>query len=410
MSNPLAIATVTEAVRQMLMAPVGDALTGATVKALPPDEAGTIEESFINVYLYQVSPNAALRNADVPTRSADGRLTQRPRAPLDLHYLLTAYGKGPAIIDRELNPQLMLGAVIRALHDQPFLTRTLIDSVVQNPPLVGSDLGQSSESVKLTPVSLSIDELSKLWSVFFQSRYALSVAYIASVIFIEGEDAPSSPLPVQSHRVVVVPSLGPRIESIASQAAAASPVVENQVILWNFILHLAGRGLRGAATTVRIGDSVIAPASVRDDRITVDLASIPAGERRAGVRTVQVIQEIDFGAPSGVHQAFESNSAAFMLAPKVISATQLTTPDVVVEVTVEPDVRAGQRLVLALDQRPLPASGPVAYTFSEVAAADGAAQRIPIAGVAAGTYLVRLRVDGAESPIDTTTPVTVAVP
>jgi hypothetical protein len=41
------------------------------------------------------------------------------------------------------------------------------------------------ENVKLTPISLSLEELSNLWSVFFQVPYALSVAYEAAAVLIE---------------------------------------------------------------------------------------------------------------------------------------------------------------------------------------------------------------------------------
>ena len=36
----------------------------------------------MNVYLYQVTPNAAFRNVDLPTRRADGTLVKQPVAAL----------------------------------------------------------------------------------------------------------------------------------------------------------------------------------------------------------------------------------------------------------------------------------------------------------------------------------------
>ncbi|MCU1228686.1 MAG: hypothetical protein JWO97_1570 [Acidobacteria bacterium] len=406
MSNYLAIASVTETLRLMLDKPVSQVPFSASVKTLPLDKASTAEGAFLNVFLYQVSPNAALRNADLPTRAGDRTLMQRPRAALDLHYILTAHGD-----DKLHEPQRLLGIAVRTLHGTPFLSHALIDEAIANDPsLAGSDLTSSPESVKFTPVALSLDELSKLWSAFFQSKYALSAAYLASVIFVEGEEAPSSPLPVKQHHVVVVPSLGPVVERIASQATPAAAVVDNQPILSTYTLHIIGRGLRGENTRVRIGDDLITPSDpIRDDLVLLPLATVP--HLRAGVRTLQIVQSIDFGTPNEPHLGFESNTAAFMLAPRVTSAAFVPLPKPAIAIGVVPQVIKGQRLVLILDESPLPTNRrPLSFAFGSIAPADTSTPSIEVPGLASGTYLVRLRVDGAESSIDPVTPITVAVP
>jgi len=81
MSNHLAIATVTATLSRTLAAAVGTDVSAANVTTLRPDDA---PERGVNVYLYQVTPDAAWRNADLPTRRDDGRLAQRPRVALDL--------------------------------------------------------------------------------------------------------------------------------------------------------------------------------------------------------------------------------------------------------------------------------------------------------------------------------------
>ncbi|MEA2569392.1 MAG: hypothetical protein QOI24_1393 [Acidobacteriota bacterium] len=408
MSNYLAIASVTETLRLMLEKQVTLVQFNApvSVKTLPLDKASTAEGAFLNVFLYQVSPNAALRNADLPTRAGDRTLMQRSRAALDLHYILTAHGD-----DKLHEPQRLLGVAVRTLHSTPFLSRTLITEAIGNDPSIdGSDLADSPEAVKFTPVALSLDELSKLWSAFFQSKYALSAAYLASVIFVEGAEAPSSPLPVKSHKVVVVPSLGPVIERIASQATPADTVVDNQSILSTYTLHIIGRGLRGENTQVRIGEDLVTPlAPIHDDLVLLPLGTV--AHLRAGVRTVQIVQSIDFKTPHEPHQGFESNAAAFMLAPRVTSATFTPLPKPSIAIDVTPQVIKGQRLVLILDESPPPATQrPLSLAFGGVAPVDSATPSIEVPGLASGKYLVRLRVDGAENPIDPVTPVTVSVP
>ena len=117
MSNYLAIATVTAALQQLLQGPVGNAVSGATVGFSRPAKNGSGKDVGVNVYLYQVTPNAAFRNADLPTRRSDGSLVRTPLAALDLHYLFTFHGR-----DDILDPQLMLGAVASTLQAQPLLS------------------------------------------------------------------------------------------------------------------------------------------------------------------------------------------------------------------------------------------------------------------------------------------------
>ncbi|HEY3057566.1 MAG TPA: DUF4255 domain-containing protein [Chloroflexota bacterium] len=203
MSNFLAVAAVTASLSHALQAAVGADVPGATVTTVRPDaSASATHPPVVNLFLYQVLPNAALRNADVPTRRSDGSLVDKPVAALDLHYLLTFYGD-----DAQLQPQRLLGSAVRTLHSRPVLTRELIQAAITDPTFAAavgqSDLGQQIERVKVTPLHLSLEELSKLWSVFFQTPYALSAAYHAAVVLIEAEDQPTPPnLPVRLPHVV----------------------------------------------------------------------------------------------------------------------------------------------------------------------------------------------------------------
>ncbi len=120
---------------------------------------------------------------------------KRPQVALDLHYLFTFHGD-----DTALEPQRLLGAVVTALENQPFLTpddiTTATNSISKFPFLAGSGLDQQIEQVKFTPTALSIDEFSKLWSAFFQVEYSLSIAYQASVVLMESDVTPQDALPV----------------------------------------------------------------------------------------------------------------------------------------------------------------------------------------------------------------------
>jgi hypothetical protein len=193
MSNSLAIATVTAALAQIVRSAIQGAVSGSDVIIGRPESppAGDALPR-VRLYLYQVTPNPALRNADLPSRGSNGALVKRPCAALELHYLFSFYGS-----ETELQPQRMLGAVVRDLHAQPFLTRQMVQNVITGySVLEGSNLHEAVEHVRFSPLSLSLEDQSKLWSVFFQTPHAVSVAYQASVVLIESDEAAQPALPV----------------------------------------------------------------------------------------------------------------------------------------------------------------------------------------------------------------------
>lgn len=209
MSNHLAIATVTAALKLAL-----ENALAADTSGLPRDVSiGRPDEiesngatAGVNIYLYQVTPNSAWRNADLPTRNVRGALVQRPRIALDLHYLFTFFGTGAELADQRL-----MGHVVSTLHDQPILTPAMIETAMTDPEfspfLDDSDLANEIERVKFSPLTFNLEELSKLWSIFFQTPYHLSMAYMASLIFIERQPTPTRALPVQIRTVTAVPSV-----------------------------------------------------------------------------------------------------------------------------------------------------------------------------------------------------------
>jgi len=403
MSNFLAIATVTAALRQTLNAVVGIDVPGAEVTTMRPDEP-TNTDAHVNIYLYQVTPNSAWRNADLPTRRNDGGLVQRPQAALDLHYLLTFYGD-----EEKLEPQRLLGSVVRTLHRMPIVTRQVIRDTITNPLfdfLAGSNLADEVELVKLTPTPLSTEELSKLWSVFFQTPYALSIAYLGNVVLIESEDAPQRSLPVRERSLYVMPFRQPIIEQVVSQEGADIPIVSGSA------LTITGKQLRGDVTRVRVGgiEATPAPEQLTDTEISLPL---PAG-LQAGVQGVQVIHQMLMGKPPTPHHGVESNVAAFVLCPTitpptVANVTSHTVSDAAhnevtlfaadVTVNVSPGVGEKQRVVLLLNEFDPPEDRPAhSYSFKVPPRDDDASLIvIRINDVVPGDYLVRVQVDGAES-------------
>jgi len=181
MSNYLAIASVTATLRDMLESALPDKLA-ALVKQQHPAKVDQ-SETAVNIYLYQVVPNAARRNEDLPTRQGSS-LVRRPRLALDLFYLVSCYGD-----ERTMVPQRLLGAVMSALHTHPFLDKKAVIRATTDAKrnyLAGSDLADSFKEIRLTPLTMNLEEFSRVWSGFFPSvPYTISVIYKASVVMID---------------------------------------------------------------------------------------------------------------------------------------------------------------------------------------------------------------------------------
>lgn len=384
MSNYLAIATVTAALQQALSSSVGQAVSGAVVGFNRPD-ASSSTTPLVNIFLYQITPNAAYRNADLPTRRSDGSLAQRPQAAFDLHYLFTFHGN-----DAQLEPQRLLGAVATTLHAQPLLSTDNIDNAeTAFSFLAGSGVESQVERVRFTPTALSLEEFSKLWSVFFQVEYSLSAAYHASVVLMESSDTPVAAPPVLTPNLYVVPLQIPSVSRITAQAGANAPITSGSTIV------IQGTNLKAPNTFVLIEDQELTPASATNTQLTLTL---PAS-LHAGVKSLQILRKLDMGNPATTHRGFESNVAPFVLVPQVTAATAVTaTGGANVTVTLSPNIGVAQRAVLLLNN--VSVSPPTAFASQGVVSAMDSNQiTIFIAGVPAATYVVRVQVDGAESPL-----------
>jgi hypothetical protein len=366
MSNYLAIATVTAGLVQLLHRPVADDVPGAGVTFARPDGVGGATPSpGVNLYLYQVTPNLAYRNADLPTRNSRGELVQRPRVALDLHYLFTFYGD-----ETRFEPQRVLGSVVRTMHERPVFTRQLIyDAIHANPAELGrSNLADAIESVKFVPDALSLEELSKLWSVFFQVPYALSAAYHGTLVLIEGEETPRSVLPVRERNLYVIPFRQPVIEEVTAGGDVRAPIVLGSTLV------VSGRQLRGDDTLLRIAGIEVPPGQATPGELRLQLGPPDLGDDelaslRAGVHGVQVVHRLNMGTPPAPHGGIESNVAPFVLRPTIenllavdLPADALHPPSPGLAVDVDLPIGKRQRVVLLLNE--WGSQDPAAYTFA----------------------------------------------
>ena len=413
MSNYLAIATITAALRNALQNVLDVDVPGATVVTQPPKSTGIGNQAAeVCLYLFRVTPNAALRNSDLPTRRSGGTRVKRPQVALDLHYLISLYGD-----EADLVPQRMLGSIVRTLHAQPVLTRQVIQSAMTDPNyvfLTGSDLAEAAESIKFYPNALSLEELSKLWSVFFQVPYALSIAYQASVVTIESQASVQAALPVRERLIYAMPLKQPVVGSVASQTGPGEPIFADTTLV------ISGRQLRGEVASVSLCGMEIPlnESAIAETRIVLPLAGIGAsppfptgGFLRAGVQGLQVVHRLPMGSPPIPHQGVASNVYPFVIRPRItsVSASNLqhlggNQRSADIHLDVFPAVDADTRISMLLNEFNPPAGRPPwAYVIQHTPPAGSSppgpttSLTIPVDRVQSATYLVRLQIDGAES-------------
>jgi len=399
MSNELAIAAVTATLRNLLASGIPD-LPNQFVTTRPPDRARASGASpdQLNVFLYQTTLNPAWRNTVPPG------IPGLPLA-LNLHYLITAFGEG----DDDTRSHRWLGAAMRILHDHPLLgAREIRDALAE------SDLDAQIERVRITPTTMSLEEMSKLWTTF-QTQYRISAAYQADVVLLDSKRPPRAVLPVlrrgeEDRGVETVPGIAlPEIDAVTPPHGQSSALLGDEV-------EITGRNLAGllrvrfSALRTSLGDPVVvevaagAGAVGTDTKVVVTLPNDAAAHQQwpAGFYTVALV--VKRGTRGWV-----SNALGMALAPRIETITPanpvqrdangnvtltLTCTPLLRVLEVNGQKRHAQTVELALGiRRQVTAEPP-----TESPTTGKAVFRYHADAADLGKHWVRLRVDGVELP------------
>jgi hypothetical protein len=408
-SNALAIAGVTAVLRDLLSEGMvtqnvsGLLGTTVTVSALPPDRVvptnGT-ENTQLNLFLHQVTFNSGWRNQALPSRDGSGRhRLSNPPLALDLHYLISAYSA------EEFGGEVLLGHAMQVLHERPVLDRQTISAALTAAPtlppalraLADCGLADQVEQIKLVPEVLSTEEMSKLWTAV-QSNYRPSAAYLATVVLIESTQPARAPLPVLSRGPVdsstgrdrgVIVTAGllppfPTIESVAPADGQPAATVGDPLELTGH--HLDGTGRVVVFSNARFGIDQEAAAEDGNaaSSVEVEVPNLPVGVYQVAVRLVR----------PGDSVPRTSNQLAMTLGPEITTFPATVARDgsgtATITLSCQPEIRPGQRVSLLLGAAEA-AAPPVTAASSTV---TFAVEQAPV-----GEHLVRLRVDGIDSPL-----------
>ncbi|HEV7858537.1 MAG TPA: DUF4255 domain-containing protein [Pyrinomonadaceae bacterium] len=405
MSNSLAIAAVTATLRQLLDKGINSIINGVFVTTQPPDVADS-KTNLVNIFLYQTMINPAWRNQDMPRQTKPNE-TGLPPLPLNLYYLITAYSNS----DDSPEPfsHRILGQAMSILHDNPVLSSEEIKAALPPNDLKLYDLYDQIEHVRITPQPLTLDEMSKLWTMF-QTKYRISTAYQVSVVLIESNRASRSPLPVLKR--------GPEDRGAEAQGNMLSPLptltgielatkTQPSAQLGEKIT-LSGYQLDGDSLLVRFENprlttpndigplAAIKTADQTDVLVTLPNDANAQTDWVAGFYSVSI--EVTNNADA-VNPQRATNALSFSLAPRILTinptARLAANGDFELTLTCSPQVRLGQRATLLFGANEIKATPPPGQPPPQT---DTLKFHItPITAASIGEYYLRLRVDGVDS-------------
>lgn len=389
MSNGLAIAAVSATLRQLLLNGLG--IANVTVRSLDKAREIGLATDQVNLFLYHTQVNAAFSNMDMPRLLKPGE-TGHPPLPLNLFYLLTAYNDDAD----EVLSHALLGRAMSVLHDHPVLDAGEIESATQS-NVLGSDLHEQIERVRITQQTLPAEEIAKLWPAF-QTQYRTSVCYQVSVVLIESQRASKTPLPVLKR--------GKDDTGVTALADVSSPFPELLSVelpdrqfsaRLGDVVTLKGNHLdAGTAKVLFLNPRLADPAPVTTEpgatekEIKVKLTD-DADLWVAGIYTVSV--EL-----AGADDIRTTNELPLTLAPRITALPAMAPPDGVgtseIDVSFRPKFRPGQRAVLLIGDREASAE-PLPTPPTPPDPTDTLKFKVKKAPL--GEHFVRLRIDGVDS-------------
>jgi len=401
MSDYLAVGGISAVLRSLLTnaltngGPASILGTSPGITATSPDlvPTGANETARLNLFMYYASLNPALRNMALPSRDSQGvRVDNEPLA-LNLHYLVSAYGSN------QFDPEILLAWAMKVFHDTPVVPRAtiqtaladlLLNQVTPEAQLISSStLANQLEHIRITPETLTTEEIYRLWTAF-QTSYRPTTSYQVSVVVIRDTSEYSSNPPVQKRTVSVLPFNAPVIDGLTP----------NMVVTGDTIT-LKGRNFLGdvAADTLVSFDGAagVAPSTVQSTALRV----VVPGTLQAGTRSLRVVRSITFPSSATPHTGFTSSPVPFQLLPTITSPAPIkTTLGGTLTLQVTPAVGSMQSVLLHIGDRAIPLD---ARPTTDPPTSNTLTFSIPN-DIPPATYPLRVEVDGAQSKLspDTT--------
>lgn len=411
MSDYLAVGGVTAVMKALLN--TGDNAAGGPpivlhsgpgITNMAPDliTTGPDEPPQLNLFMYYSSINPALRNNNLPSMNSSGIQLSNPPLAINLHYLVTAYGANP------FDPEILLAYAMQVFHDTPVVPRSVIQSalsglVAKGTPsnelklISASTLASQVEHIRITPETLTTEEIYRLWTAF-QTSYRPTTSYQVSVVVIQSTQSYQSNLRVQQRSLLALPSIGPVISGLSP-----TMVAPGQTLTIN-----GSNFLNGDPSNTLVSFDEAAPVPVSTVQGNCVRVIVP-DTMEAGTCDVRVMCNVTFPSSSNAHPCFASNPVPFQLIPIIQppAAPPFTAPPYkaaqggALTVTVLPPVGSQQTVVVYIGNQAI--LEPQGSLVTPPTTSTTVAVTVPVA-IAVGSYPLRVEVDGAQSQLtqDTT--------
>ena len=141
----------------------------------------------VSVYLYSVRPNPYLGNTEeniIRNIPGQGDLYEQRKydMSLDLYYMIT-----PHLSNHSLELKA-IERVMQILNGLPVLTEESLDDEI---------VEAGNREIRIEPISLNLDETNKLWSIFPNTSYKVSIFYVLTPVSIKSFRVPEFASPAK---------------------------------------------------------------------------------------------------------------------------------------------------------------------------------------------------------------------
>lgn len=173
-----AIADVGETLVELLRGNMQDLIQAGSVDSIALVSPGEIEGKDnirLSLFLYHVEENIYLKNQEMEKKGSS--VLKAPPLAVDLYYMLTSYPSTGIHdrTDRTREEHSILGRAMQILHDNAVLTGSALKG----------NLSASDTVLHVMVASLSLDDMTKIWSTFKEKSFRPSVCYLVTPVKIE---------------------------------------------------------------------------------------------------------------------------------------------------------------------------------------------------------------------------------
>jgi len=176
LSDYRAIADVGETLIELLRDNMEDLVDRESIVLFSPGEIDSNENVRLSLFLYQVLENIHLRNQEM--QIADPKTLTFPPLVLELYYMLTSHlASGTQDkTDRALEEHKVLGRAMQTIYNHSILKGSVLKGNLDK-----------NEELHIMITSLSLEDLSKIWSTFPNKSFRSSVCYVVTPVRIDSD-------------------------------------------------------------------------------------------------------------------------------------------------------------------------------------------------------------------------------